>query len=442
MYAPLFPSFLMGGFEGSNHVDRSRRRVDYVALTQHDRFYRQDYARARAAGIRIVREVVRWPLCDQEGRLDLSSYTAMAEAAQAAGLAQINCLFHYGYPDDLDPLDERFVPRFVAFAEAVARWRRAHIDEPRWYAVSNEISLFSFAAGEAAWFAPFLTGAGGRLKRALVAATLRATEAIRAIDSAARFISIDPARHDVPPRDRPDLRDEIARANESQFEAWDMALGRLCPEVGGRVDSFEAIGLNCYPDGQRELGSDDELALDDPRRKPLRAVLCEVWERYRKPVFLAETSARGAQRPVWLRYVTDEVIAALRDGVDVQGLCLFPLIDMREWKGGQVGEWGQLGVWDVREAAGILHRIPNDAYLLAVHESVQRLEATGLLPHTRRDGNRLTQLHPTGDAEHLPDHVARLIRREVHEDGRQLGGLRRPANGRRVPEGLHVLERH
>ncbi|HET7768829.1 MAG TPA: beta-glucosidase, partial [Chloroflexota bacterium] len=312
----LFPSFFMGGFEGSNHVDRSHRRIDYIELTQHHRFYRQDYERARAAGIRLVREVVQWHLCDRKGRIDLSSWTDMALSAQDAGLSQINCLFHYGYPDDLDPFDERFVPRFVAFAEAVAKWRREHIDEPRWYALANEISMYSFAAGEVAWFAPFLTGGGARLKRALINASLRATEAIRTIDPASRFISIDPTRHEVPPRDKPQLAAQLERENETQYEAWDIALGRVDPHLGGWPDSFQVLGVNCYPDTQKEKGANAELPLDDPRRKPLRLILKEMWERYRKPVILGETSARGDQRPVWLRYVTDEVLAALRDGVD------------------------------------------------------------------------------------------------------------------------------
>jgi beta-glucosidase/6-phospho-beta-glucosidase/beta-galactosidase len=420
----------MGGFESSNHVDRSRRRVDYVALTQHDRFFRQDYERARAIGIRTVREVVRWPLCDREGRIDLSSFTPLAEAAQAAGLAQINCLFHYGYPDDLHPFDERFAPRFVAFAEAVARWRRANVELPRWYGVTNEVSLFSYAAGDAGWFAPFLSGAGVRLKEVMVRATLEATAAIRAIDPHARFLSIDPVRHVAPPRGRPDLLEESVAASETQYEAWDIALGRTKPELGGREDAFEAVGINCYPDGQRERGGDEELALDDPRRKPLRVVLREVWERYRRPVFLAETSARGAQRPVWLRYVTDEVIAALRDGVDVQGVCLFPLVDMREWEGGQVGEWGRLGVWDVHEDGGTVHRVPNAPYLRAIGESARRI------------GRALAQLHAAGDAKYLARDVARVTRREIDEHRGQLGGLRGAPDGRGVPERLHILQRH
>lgn len=430
----------MGGFEGSNHVDRSHRRADYIQLTQHDRFYRQDYERARAAGLRLVREVVRWHLCDRGGVIDLSSWAPMALAAQEAGLAQLNCLFHYGYPDDLDPFDERFVPRFVAFAEAVARWRATHIAPPRWYAVANEISMYAYAAGEAGWFAPFLTDSGSRLKRVLVAAALRATEAIRAVDPNAQFVSIDPTHHEVTPRDRPQLADEIERDNGAHYEAWDIALGRVDPQIGGWPDSFQVLGVNCYPDTQKERDGTRELALDDPRRKPLRAILQDLWERYRKPIIMAETSARGDQRPIWLRYVTDEVIAALKAGVDVQGVCLFPLIDMREWKNGQIGEWGRLGLWDVREVEGVVQRVENRAYLRALHESQARLEASGLLPEPA--AGPLRQEHSSSDAEDVSRDIARLLRGEEDVHRGELGGLSAAAHGGGVPKRLHVLERH
>ena len=370
----------MGGFESSTFLDKTGRRADYIQLTQHDRCFRDDYLRAKAAGIRTVREALRWYLCDREGTIDLSSFTPFALAAQELGLSQINCLFHYGYPDDLHPFDERFIPRWATFAEAVARWRVEHIDPPHWYGVANEISLFAWAGGDVGWFGPHLNGSGARLKRVLVRGALEATQAIRAVDRHAQFVSIDPAIHRVPPPGDDTLAAEADRTNAAQYEAWDLALGRIEPELGGRADSFQVLGVNCYPDTQTELGTDRELALDDPRRRPLRDLLLELWERYQKPIVMAETSARGAQRPVWLGYLVDETIAALQGGVDVQGICLFPFIDMREWKGGVVGPWARLGVWDVHENGGELERVPNQSYLTALAEARARLEATGLLP--------------------------------------------------------------
>ena len=380
VYPALFPSFLMGGFESSTFLDRAGQRVDYIRLTQHDRFAREDYERARAAGLGTIREALRWYLCDRDGAIDLSSFTPFALTAQELGLAQINCLFHYGYPDDLHPFDERFVPRLAKFAEAVARWRVENIDPPRWYGVANEISLFAWAGGDVGWFGPHLYGSGARLKRVLVQGALEATDAIRAVDSQARFVSIDPAIHRVPPPGDDALSEDAARENRAQYEAWDLMLGRIEPALGGRADSFQVLGVNCYPDTQTELGTRRELALDDPRRKPLRVALQELWKRYQKPIIMAETSARGPQRPRWLRYIVDEIIEALRAGVDVQGICLFPLVDMREWKGGVVGQQAHLGLWDVLETDAELTRVPNEPYLAALSDARTRLAESGLLP--------------------------------------------------------------
>lgn len=392
----LFPSFFMGGFECSTHIDRTRQRRDYVALTQHDRHVREDYARLRACGLEVVREGLRWHLCDRDGgaSYDFSSIAPMVDAAQEAGLTQINCLFHYGYPDDMHPLDGTFVERFSAFARAFARWRASHVSGPRWYGVVNEPSMFAFAAGEAGWFAPLLSGEGDRVKRTLVRASLEATRAIQAEDAEARLLNIDPSLHEVAPRTAPDLEEEASRANEAQYEARDMVLGRVSPELGGWEESFEVVGVNCYPDTQHEVGSDGQLALNDPRRQPLRETLRLLWERYSRPIMLAETSARGDERPVWLRYVVDEVLAALQMGIDVQGICLYPVVDMREWAGGRLGEWGHLGLFDTRWSGDMLERVPNPAYLEALRQAQARVAASGLAPVWARETSPPTSPRP------------------------------------------------
>src|SRR5688500_18551834 len=145
----------MGGFEASTHIDRSQRRQDYVRLTQHDRFVREDYERVRSIGLRVVREDLRWYLCERDWRrdeYDFSSFAPFVDAARAAGVTQITCLMHYGFPDGADPLEPDFARRFAAFATAFARWRVRHVDGPRWYGAINELSLLAFAAGDSAWF--------------------------------------------------------------------------------------------------------------------------------------------------------------------------------------------------------------------------------------------------------------------------------------------------
>jgi hypothetical protein len=381
----LFPSFFMGGFECATHIDTSRRRQDFVLLTQHEQQFKEDYERAWAAGIRCVREGLRWYLCDRGGRYDFSSIAPMVETAEEMGLKQINCLFHYGYPEDLDPLRASFIARFRDFAAAFAEWRMQRVSGPRWYGSINEPSMFAHAAGEAGWFAPFLKDKARELKIALAKAAIAATDAIRAVDPEARFVIIDPVLYKVAPKDQPEREAEAEEQNAGQYEFWDMLSGQTEPKLGGGTGYLDVIGVNCYPDTQMELDSDVALPLDDPRRKPFRKMLQEVYERYRRPILVAETSARGKERPHWLRDMVTECLAAIEMGVDLQGVCLYPLVDMPEWKHGVVGPLGHLGLWDVVREGETLRRVVNHAYL-AEFQRAQRL-VSHLTPVPMEQGN-------------------------------------------------------
>src|SRR5437764_3641899 len=108
----LFPSLFLAGFECATGWNAVRQPLDQIAATQHDRFLREDYERLVAAGIRGVREGIRWPLVDRGGRYDFSSVEPFVRAGREFGMRQIWDLFHYGYPDDLDPFGQAFVERF------------------------------------------------------------------------------------------------------------------------------------------------------------------------------------------------------------------------------------------------------------------------------------------------------------------------------------------
>jgi hypothetical protein len=60
-------------------------------------------------------------------------------------------------------------------------------------------------------------------------------------------------------------------------------------------------------------------------------MLREVYDRYRRPIFIAETGIEGDARPSWLRYIGQEARAAAAAGVPLEGLCLYPIIDYPGW---------------------------------------------------------------------------------------------------------------
>jgi mannose-6-phosphate isomerase-like protein (cupin superfamily) len=335
----LFPSFFLGGFECADHRTPEGARLDVVAATQHDVLAGEDYALCRAAGLRAVREAARWPRVDRGGALDLGEVRRLARLGRAAGLVQIWDLMHYGYPDDLDPLADAagFVARFAAYAGAVAAAVRAETDGPLFVTPVNEPSYCAWAGGEVAYLAPFGRGRGGAYKRVLVRAALAAAEAVWAVDPAARMISVDPLVRVHAPAHRPDLRADAERFNrETVFEAFDLLAGRREPGLGGSRAHLGVVGLNYYAENQWTLpaaGAPQRfLAWDDPASIPLSDLLAEVETRYGGPLLLAETGAAGEGRPAWLAHLTGEVGRALARGVDLRGVCWYPVVTSPDWE--------------------------------------------------------------------------------------------------------------
>src|SRR6185436_17403760 len=91
----LFRSFWMAGYESSCHINPFGRRVDMLAVTQHDRFVREDYRLLQDFQISSVRDAIRWHLVDRGCCYDFSSFTPMFQAAQENGIQVIWDLCHY-----------------------------------------------------------------------------------------------------------------------------------------------------------------------------------------------------------------------------------------------------------------------------------------------------------------------------------------------------------
>lgn len=375
----LFRSFWQAGFEAADHINGLGRRVDMIAATQHDRFVVEDYARAREVGIRTVRESVHWHLVDRGGRYDFSSLAPIAEAARAGGMQVIWTLCHYGWPDDLDLFAPEWVGRFAAYAAAVARFLAPYGDGPPLFAPINEISFFAFACGDAGWFYPFAVGRGDEVKRQLVRATIAGGDAIWRVDPRARLVHVDPVIHVVPASSDPDAVRAARGADASQWEAWDMLAGRRSPELGGHPRYLDIVGANFYHSNQWQLGGDRlrwEEDPRDPRWVPLHRLLARAFARYRRPLFLAETSHVGIGRGAWLLEIAAEVNEALAQGVPIEGICLYPIIDRPDWQ--NLDHWHNSGLWDLLpDEAGRLRRVLVPEYAAAFTQARRLLGSAG-----------------------------------------------------------------
>ena len=332
MQAP-FASFFMGGFECSTLVRRDGVRLDLLASTGHAASAANDYRRLRDAGLVTVRDGLRWHLIEQDpGRYDWSSLLVLAKAARQAGVQVVWDLCHYGWPDGLDIWSSEFPARLGLLAGEAARVIADATGAAPLLCPVNEMSFWAWAGGEVGRFGPGATGRGFELKRQLVRAYMAATEAARAAVPACRFVCAEPAIHVDPGADPTSATEALAEHHRlSQFEAIDLLVGRLEPELGGHSDYLDLVGINFYPDNQWYLNG-RTIPLGHHAFRRFADMATEWHERYGRPVFVAETGAEGSGRAPWLHYVSEEVAEARRRHVPLIGICLYPILDYRGWE--------------------------------------------------------------------------------------------------------------
>lgn len=368
-YKSPFRSFFMGGFESAYHVNIYGHRVDMIASTRHDRNAAEDYAKARQIGMLTVRDAIRWPLVDRGGRYDLSSFTPMLEASLREDVQVIWTLCHYGWPDDVDVFSSRFVDRFVRYARFMATVLMDKGVEAPIFIPFNEISYLCHAICSEGDMYPYAMGQDWELKRQVVRATIEATDAILSIAPMARFVHVDPIIHVVPPVDRPELAEEAAARKYGQYEAAEMIAGRKAPELGGQERYLDLVGVNFYHANQWEHPGDRTIFWHhtprDPRWRPFHRLLKEAQEVYRRPLFVAETSHVGEGRPAWIRETLHEVRLAQERGVELYGVCLYPIIDRHCWV--DYSHWHNSGIWDIDPTQGYA-RVLNTEYFEAFKE--------------------------------------------------------------------------
>ena len=334
-HAVEFQSFFQGGFESATHRRRDGVRLDILRSSGHDVRCREDYRLLSAAGILTVRDAFRWHLIEQTpGCYNWSSIDPMLQAALETGTEVIWDLCHWGVPDGIDLFSAEFVERFAAYAAAAANrlceFHSEHEMPPPAICAINEISFWSWAAGEVGYFASSVNGMGDHLKRQLIAASVSALRIIRELCPAARVIQPEPLIHVSAALDVPDDLPVAAQHSAAQFEAVDMLLGRLAPELGGHADLLDVVGVNYYWDNQW-VHSGPRTPLGHILHKPLHLLLEEVWHRYGKPLLVTETGAEDGDGAGWLAYVMAEIRQAEAEGVQVAGVCIYPVMDYPGW---------------------------------------------------------------------------------------------------------------
>ena len=145
-----------------------------------------------------------------------------------------------------------------------------------------------------------------------------------------------------------------------------MIAGRAAPELGGAERYLDIVGVNFYAanewevPGGRKLHWDD--GSDDRRWMPLHRLLAEVYERYRRPLFMAETSHYGIGRaPLDARGRRGSAVGARARECRWKASA-----SIRFWTasiGKTATHWHNSGLWDMLPTgAGSSARVLNEEY--------------------------------------------------------------------------------
>jgi len=150
---------------------------------------------------------------------------------------------------------------------------------------------------------------------------------------------VDPIIHVVASPKHPKEAHDAEAYRQSQYQAFDMLCGRIDRELGGADEFLDIVGVNFYPHNQwiynlrnlRRIRRFQPITRQNPLYRPFREMLAEVYQRYERPLFIAETGAEDRRRAGWLRYVCEQVSQAMQGGVPVQGICLYPILNHPGW---------------------------------------------------------------------------------------------------------------
>jgi len=364
---PPLNSFLMGGFECADHINRSGERINLQSETHHHIRVAEDYAALKRIGISVVREGVCWSEVEIKPFVfDFSRLLPFFKAAREYNIQIIWDLCHFGYPNDLIPTHPKFVARFVFFCEQFLRFHLHYSNRRPWLVPINEISFLSWHSGDMRGTVPFAVNAGWDIKYHLCRAKIEGIKALKAIEPTTVVMVVEPLVK-IHAAEEPLDPDHLAEINTYQYQAMDIVLGRQCPELGGGENLVDALGFNYYYNNQwNHLNVPLPWPDIEKKHTPFRELLKEAYSRYGKPIILTETGHFGKDRNLWLEEISQECEKALENGIDLRGICIYPVIDRPDWD--DLSSYSNCGIWDLDVSK---NRIPYLPYLQALHRCNQ-----------------------------------------------------------------------
>jgi UDP-galactopyranose mutase len=216
-------------------------------------------------------------------------------------------------------------------------------------------------------------------KKQLVRATIASMDAIWKVDRDVRFIQVDPIFRRIPMEPASSQAKKMAAGFiGDKFQAWDMLSGRIFPELGGHPKYLDILGANYYYYNQEYIlpkrSPNGSIYMTIPWKSKDRAslvqMLAEVYERYQRPMVVAETGGWGALRRMWWPRTLRELNSALVRKLPIYGACAYPIIDRPDWT---YGHLTNSGLWDFKLNDPKSTRIPHAPSIRIVKKFIKDL---------------------------------------------------------------------
>lgn len=367
-----FHSFIMGGFECADHQNAFGERIDLIVLTGHDRMINEDYKQLREINITTVREGIRWSYVEKEPfAYDWSQVEEIIIHAHKHDIQVIWDICHFGFPDDLTPLHPMFARRFAHLCRAfVKKYRSLVPDGALIITPINEVSFLSWLGGDVKGTSPYCVNQGWEVKYMLMKAYIEGIEMMKEMDPSVRIMVTEPLVHisSTDPYDA-DLCFAAQEKHKEQFQVLDILTGKICPELRGKEEYLDIIGVNFYFNNQWTINEHQFISWDcdppDPMWRSLSSLVEEMYLQYERPIVISETSIPEHKRYPWLKMIDKECIKIIKKGIPLYGCCIYPIIDRPDWDFPEI--WHHSGLWDIPEPEN-LHRQIHQESLVALNE--------------------------------------------------------------------------
>ncbi|MBV9468783.1 MAG: family 1 glycosylhydrolase, partial [Abitibacteriaceae bacterium] len=294
--------------------------MDEYELTQHYARWQQDLDLMAQLGVKTARYGIPWHrISPAPGQWDWSWADEPLSYLLELGIDPIVDLVHYGVPEWMDNafLHPDFAQHMADFGARLAERFKGRI---RWWTPLNEPRITAWNCGKVGWWPPCRRGWSGfaTVLVAVCQGIIRTDEALRGVDPENVLVHVDASNLWLPPLppDEPLLAltefrrdivflalDLISRRVDDKHRLWPWLLRQGIPSavlewfLAHRMD-LDIIGINLYPmlsQKQYVRTRSGRLRIGFPPGGSgmLEQIVKLYWERYQRPLMIAETAGRG-----------------------------------------------------------------------------------------------------------------------------------------------------